>query len=211
MRKLQFELVFFMLPMACTTRGYVNYLVDPNVNVPPALSESTEGTKALPSSPSDRIKVTINNGENLTEIEVPVSSSGQIVLVEPNSKKAAGAGEKGPSLQPPIPNADDSVHRSLHQAYLQKGLKENAEAPQVSLSQSRSRMEQSIRVGKYPEALAYAEMALNRYPSQVSFLRAKGSILLLLGEKDEAVRVYEKAQEIEFSPSVAKKIEELSH
>lgn len=210
MKRVPFALLFIVLSWACTTRGYVNYLVDPDVNVPPALTESSESAKALPSQPTEKIKVAINNGESLTEIEVPVSSSGQIVLVEPGSKKSARAGDKGPSVQPPVPNSDDAVHRSLHQAYVQKGLKENTEAPPVSLSQSRSRMEQAIRLGKYTEALAYAEMALNRYPSQVSFLRAKGSILLLLGEKEEAIRVYEKAQEIDFSASVAKKIAELS-
>ena len=50
---------------------------------------------------------------------------------------------------------------------------------------------------------------LARYPSHPETLRAKGSILLMLGERDKAIEVYEEVEEIESDPAVRQKLEEL--
>ena len=70
-------------------------------------------------------------------------------------------------------------------------------------------MEAGIKAGNYQLALEWCEMALARYPSHPGFLRAKGSILLLMGEREKAIEVYEKVEEIESDPQVRKQLEEL--
>ena len=52
-------------------------------------------------------------------------------------------------------------------------------------------------------------MVLARYPSHPEFMRAKGSILFLLGEREKAIEVYEAVEEIETDPQVRQMLEEL--
>ncbi len=52
-------------------------------------------------------------------------------------------------------------------------------------------------------------MVLARYPSHPEFLRAQASILLLMGERDKAIEIYERAEEVESDPAVQRKLEEL--
>ena len=59
------------------------------------------------------------------------------------------------------------------------------------------------------ELLEWCELVLARYPSHPETLRAKGSILLMLGEREKAIEVYETVEEIETDPAVRKKLEEL--
>jgi tetratricopeptide (TPR) repeat protein len=67
-----------------------------------------------------------------------------------------------------------------------------------------------MKTGNYQLALEWCELVLARYPSHPETLRAKGSILLLLGEKDKAIEIYQQAEEIESDPAVRKKLEELA-
>ena len=109
-------------------------------------------------------------------------------------------------LVPPRPTpADDS----LVEAYRERGLAIDEEAPEVSISRARTAMNDAIAQGSYAIALEWAEMVLARYKSHPEFLRAKASILLLMGERDKAIQIYEKAEEIESDPAVRKKLEEL--
>ena len=89
------------------------------------------------------------------------------------------------------------------------GLRVNPEAPEVSISKARTRMQEAIQTGNYQMALEWCAMVLARYPSHPETMRAKGSILLLLGERDKAIEVYEEVEEIESDPIVRKKLEEL--
>ena len=57
--------------------------------------------------------------------------------------------------------------------------------------------------------VAELELVLARYKSHPEFLRAKASILLLLGEREKAIKIYEDVEEIESDPNVRKKLEEL--
>ena len=52
-------------------------------------------------------------------------------------------------------------------------------------------------------------LMLARYPSHPEFMRAQASILLLMGERDKAIEIYEAVEEIESDPAVRKKLEEL--
>ena len=109
-------------------------------------------------------------------------------------------------LVPPPPTIADGT---LEEAYRERGLRVNADAPEVSLSGARARMQDAIAAGNYEIALEYCELVLARYPSHPETLRAKGSILLLMGERDKAIEIYEEAEEIETDPSVRKKLDEL--
>ena len=65
------------------------------------------------------------------------------------------------------------------------------------------------RKGNYQIALEWCQLVLARYPSHPEFLRAKASILLMLGERDKAIEVYETAEEIESDPEVRRTLERL--
>ena len=109
-------------------------------------------------------------------------------------------------LVPPAPTAADST---LDAAYRERGLRVNSDAPEVSLSGARTRMQEALSSGNYQLALEWCELLLARYPSHPETLRAKGSILLMLGEREKAIEVYEAAEEIESDPGVRRKLEEL--
>ena len=83
------------------------------------------------------------------------------------------------------------------------------DAPEVSISRARGLMQQAIREGNHQLALEWCELVLARYPSHPETLRAKGSILVLLGEREKAIEVYEAVEEIESDPAVRRKLDEL--
>ena len=99
--------------------------------------------------------------------------------------------------------------KSLSDAYRERGLKENAQAPDVSISRSKEQLQNALRTGNYAVALEVCDAVLARYPSHPEFLRAKGSVVLLMGEREKAIEIYEKAEEIESDPAVKRKLEEL--
>lgn len=191
-------------------KPYTHYLLDPEVEVQKQLlDKETDRPLATPPPGSDRtIKSRWNNGQVYTEVEIPVLASGQRIVIEheatrPDQKKP------GPSVVMASPSASDTSHQVLHNAYLARGLQENTKAPEVSLSQARIRIDQTVRGKNYALALQMLEKVLARYPSHPEFLRAKGSVLLLLGEREKALETYEAAQDIEFDPSVERKLKEL--
>ena len=74
---------------------------------------------------------------------------------------------------------------------------------------ARTLMQDALAGGNYQLALEWAELVLARYPSHPETLRAKGSILLLLGEREKAIETWEAVEEIESDPDVRDKLEEL--
>lgn len=202
----------FLLTQCAAERGYVYYLVDPEIEVAeqhlqqPSDQAITIGqTKEAPPP----INIHWNDGTNYAEVKIPLLSSGQRVYITHDNRRA-NAEDPGPKVEGPSPNRSDSVHRELKNAYRSKGLKENSQVADVSLSKTRIEVEKHTRAGDYTLALSYLERALERYPEHAEFLRAKGSLLLLLGEKEKAAEVYEQAQMIEFDPAVARKLDEIS-
>jgi len=79
----------------------------------------------------------------------------------------------------------------------------------VSILRAQALLQDATRAGNYSVALEWCETVLQRYPSQPEFLRAKASLLLMMGERDKAIEVYEAAEAVESDPAVRKKLEEL--
>jgi tetratricopeptide (TPR) repeat protein len=107
---------------------------------------------------------------------------------------------------PPPPTPAD---RALVEAYRGRGLRIDEGTPDVSLVRARAGVQESIKGGNYALALEWVELVLARYPSHPEFLRAKASILLMMGEKQQAITIYEKAETIESDPAVRQKLDEL--
>ena len=191
---------------ACSARSYTHYLIEPAPKKSPALAE--EGTLLRPFGfgSTTVMKVTWNDGNLLTEVQIPMLASGQRIIVEHGETSDEVKTIPATRLVPPMPSIAD---KSLVEAYRARGLRVNPDTPDVSITRSRSLMESALKDGNYQLALEWCEMVLARYPSQPGFLRAKGSILLLMGEREKAIEVYEAVEEIESDPQVREMLETL--
>ena len=192
---------------ACAAKSYTHYLIEPAPAVPPEFEEQ-EGTQLRPFGfgSTTAMSVRWNDGNVITEVQIPLLASGQRIVIE-HSPLATGV-ETIPAsrLIPPRPTAAD---KTLDQAYRDRGLQVNPDAPEISINEARARMQTAIEGGNYELAFEWCELVLARYPSHPETLRAKGSLLLLLGEREKAIEVYEQVEEIESDPVVRKKLEEL--
>ncbi len=191
---------------SCTSRSYTHYLIDDPVFV----NESIE-IKEPPLAPyryesKTPMIVRWNNGTLLTEVEVPLLTSAQRIVVQHDGGAQGSKVSPGSAVLPPQPTLADET---LAEAYREKGLKENKDVPDVSLSKSQQLVQDAIAGGNYALALQYIQAVLDRYPSHPIFLRAKGSVLLLMGEREKAIELYEQAEEIESDPLVRQKLKEL--
>ncbi|MGI5863821.1 MAG: tetratricopeptide repeat protein [Myxococcales bacterium] len=195
-----------LLLCACATRNYTYYLVEPLREKQPALKE--EGTLMRPFGfgSTTVMKVRWNDGNLMTEVDIPMLSTGQRVVIE----HGAGSGEvktiPATRVVPPPPTPADAT---LVEAYRARGLRINEAAPEVSFTRARTLMQEATREGNYHLAFEWCEAVLQRYPSHPEFLRAKASLLLMMGEREKAIEIYEQAEGIESDPAVRKKLEEL--
>ncbi len=201
------SIAVLVLFSGCASRSFTHYLLRPAPKKAKVLEEE-EGTLVRPMAfgSTTVMKVRWNDGDTLTEVHVPMLASGQRILVE-HGKKPEGV-ETIPEtrLVPPPPTLGDEV---LVEAYRQRGLAIDESAPEVSISRSRSLMNDALKNGNYQLALEWCSLVLKRYRSHPEFMRAKASILLLMGERDKAIEIYEAAEEIESDPAVRKKLEQL--
>ena len=195
------------LTWGCAARSYTHYLVDPAPATNPVLEEA-DGTQLRPLGFGSTTTMTVrwNNGEVLTEVEIPLLASGQRVVIEHTAGASGVETLPATGLLPPPPTLADET---LDAAYRDRGLHVNPDAAAVSLSSGRQRMQEALSAGNYELALEWCALLLARYPSHPETLRAKGSILLLLGERDKAIETYEAAEEIESDPAVRTKLDEL--
>ena len=147
-----------------------------------------------------------NDGGTLTEVSIPLLASGQRIVVE--HTPGTGGVERIPAtrLVPPPPTTAD---QTLEAAYRERGLRVNPDAAAVSLSAARTQMQTAISEGNYQLGLEWCQLVLDRYPSHPETLRAKGSLLLLMGERDKAIEVYEAAEEVESDPEVRRQLDTL--
>lgn len=196
-----------LLLTGCAARSYTHYLIDPAPAVHPALEEE-EGTQLRPFGfgSTTALQVRWNDGDVITEVQIPMLASGQRIVVEHSGSATPLETIPVSRLVPPPPTLADEA---LDRAYRERGLRVQPDAPEVSLTRARQRMQEAIETGNYALALEWAALVLARYPSHPETLRAKGSILLLMGERDQAIEVYEAAEEIESDPAVRAKLEEL--
>jgi len=201
------RLLMLALLGGCATRSYVHYLIEPSPSVNPALEDEI-GTPLRPLGfgSTTAMKVRWNDGSVITEVDIPLLASGQRVIIEHTPAATAVPTLPATRLVPPRPTAADAT---LEAAYRDRGLRVNPEAPEVSITAARTRMQQALDGRNYEMALEWCELVLARYPSHPETLRAKGSILLMLGERDKAIEVYEAAEEVESDPSVRRKLEDL--
>lgn len=195
-----------LLLSACTARSYTYYLVDPPPRKHPALKE--EGTLVRPFTfgTTTVMKVRWNDGNLITEVDVPVLASGQRIVIEHGAAPSEVKPLPATRVVPPPPSRAD---QALIDAYRARGLSIDERAPEVSITRAKTLMQDALKGGNYQLALEWCETVLGRYRSHPEFLRAKASILLLMGERDKAIEVYEQAEEVESDPGVRKKLEDL--
>lgn len=197
-----------LLAAGCASRNYTHYLITPAPATNPVLEEAEEGTQLRPFGfgSTTAMHVSWNDGKMITEVEIPMLASGQRIVIEHTAQATGVETIPATRLVPPPPSIAD---KSLDEAYRQRGLAVNPDAPEISISRGRTLMQEAITSGNYQLALEWCELVLARYPSHPETLRAKGSILVMLGERDKAIEVYEAVEEIESDPTVRKKLEEL--
>jgi hypothetical protein len=195
-----------VLTLSCTARNYTYYLIDPPVKRVAALKEDDTLVRPFGYGSTTVMKVRWNDGKVLTEVDVPVLASGQRIVIE-HGAGSAGVKTIAPMrLVPPPPTKADT---SLVEAYRARGLKVEEDVPDVSITRAQALMQEATRAGNYALALEWCETVLQRYKSHPEFLRAKASLLLMMGERDKAIEVYEAAEAVESDPAVRKKLEEL--
>lgn len=201
-------LLFAVLPLlaSCSGRNYTYYLVKPAPRTHPALKEEGTLTRPFGFGSSTVMKVRWNDGEVITEVDVPMLASGQRVVIEHGAGSPEVKTVPATRVVPPPPTAADGA---LVEAYRARGLRLDEGAPEVSIVRSRALMQEAIKGGNYGLALEWCEAVLQRYKAHPEFLRAKASLLLMVGEKDKAVEIYEQAESVESDPAVRKKLEEL--
>ncbi|HEX8440236.1 tetratricopeptide repeat protein [Archangium sp.] len=202
------RLLLLLLPLlvSCAARNYTYYLIEPAPQKHAALQE--EGTLMRPFGfgSTTVMKVRWNDGNLITEVDVPVLSTGQRIVIE----HGAGSGDvktiPATRVVPPPPTSAD---KALIEAYRARGLRIDESSPEVSITRARTLMQEAVKGGNYDLALEWCETVLQRYKSHPEFLRAKASLLLMMGERDKAIEVYEQVETIESDPDVRKKLEEL--
>jgi len=190
----------------CASRNYTYYLTEPEQQKNPELTEDETLQRPFTFGSTTTMKVRWNDGDVVTEVDVPVLSSGQRIIIEHAQQDTGVKTLPSTKLVAPPPTAADAA---LENAYKSRGLRMNDRAPAVSIARATENMKGAVKDGSYGLALEWAELILQRYPSHPQTLRAKASILLLMGERKNAIEVYEKAESIESDPDVRKKLEEL--
>lgn len=197
-----------LLPLltSCAARNYTYYLVEPEPQKHPALKEEGTLTRPFGYGSTTVMKVRWNDGNLITEVDVPMVSSGQRIVIE------HGAGSEDVKTIPAtrvVPPPPTQADEALIEAYRARGLRIDDSAPEVSITRARTLMQEAIKQGNYALALEWCETVLQRYKAHPEFLRAKASLLLMMGERDKAIEIYEQVEAIESDPAVRKKLEEL--
>jgi tetratricopeptide (TPR) repeat protein len=199
-------LLLASLSSACAARNYTYYLIDPPPQKNPALREDGTLLRPFAFGSTTVMKVRWNDGNLMTEVDVPMLASGQRIVIEHGAGASNVKTIPATRVVPPPPTRADTA---LIEAYRERGLAIDESAPEVSITRARTLMQEAIKAGDYQLALEWCEAVLARYRSHPEFLRAKASVLLLMGEREKAIQVYEQAEEVESDPGVRKKLEEL--
>lgn len=201
-KTLSWAVAGFTLLIGCnSTKEFWRYVVDKEVSKP--LAERETGTVDTPRMLSPHnVKVVYNDGSTSTEVLIPVLSSGQQILIAHNSRTS-------PSALSVVPLPPGDADRALEDSYLESGKQVIRKEAPVSIVKTQSRIQELVKEGNYSLALEYADKLLKRYPNHVKTLRTRGSLLLKIGEKNESIKAYQKAQDIEPDPRVEELIKKL--
>lgn len=160
------------------------------------------GTSASNVASPHVIKVAYSDGSTSTEVQIPVLSSGQQIVVDHKGRPAGEA----LNLVPLAPGVSD---KALEESYIRSGKAIAAKAGPVSITKTQAMVKKLTKQGNFSLALEYVDQLLLRYPQHLESLRAKGSLLLKMGEREAALDAYRRAEEVESDPRVRKQIEEL--
>jgi hypothetical protein len=180
-------------------REFWTYVVEPPIEKPVTREKGTATGEVT--SPHV-IKVNYSDGSTSTEVQVPVISSGQQVIIDQKGRSA----QEAVNL---VPLAPTSADKSLEESYVKGGKTLSQKAQPVSIVKTQAMVKKLVKQGNYSLALEYVDQLLQRYPQHVESLRAKGSILLKMGEREAALDAYRKAQEAEPNAQVKKQIMDL--
>lgn len=183
-----------------TGREFWTYVVEEPVSKP--LKPKTDDQPISEPLSPHYVKVNFNDGHVATEIQIPVLSSGQQIVIDHKGRPA----DKSINLLPLPPTSAD---KSLVEAYLKNGGTITSTANPVSLVRTQAEIRKLAKQGQYGLALEYATQLLERYPNHVETLRSKGALLLKMGESHAALEAYQKAQDLQADPRVQKQIETL--
>lgn len=188
----------YLLSGCASGREFWSFVVEEPVQKP--MKRETGETPTQAQNPQPPLKVTYSDGSTSTQVEIPVLTTGQQIIIDHKGRPL----EKGIGLVPLPPVESD---KSLEEAYLSTGNAISQKAPPVSIIKTKSEIQKLAKQGNYALALEYAGQLLQRYPNHVETLRTKGALLLKLGEREAALDAYEKAQDIEPSKKVEKQIQ----
>ena len=201
MKKLIWLSIAMLLTACASGREFWTYVVEPPVEKTVAREKGTPLPHQQPSSPQV-IKVTYSDGSTSTEVLVPVVNTGQQVIIDQKGRSAKSAVNL-------VPLAPSDADKSLEENYVKSGKTLVQKSQPVSIVKTQAMIKKLVKQGNYSVALEFVDQLLQRYPQHVESLRAKGSILLKMGEREGALEAYRKAQEIEPNPQVRKQIESL--
>lgn len=199
MKNLILVLLILFVAGCASGREYWNYVVDPPVD---KTMPREKGTPLGDVDSTHVIKVRYSDGSTSTDVSVPVISSGQQVVIDQRGRPA----QEAVNLAPLAPTAADTA---LEDAYVKGGKQVVAKAAPVSIVKTQAMVKKLVKQGNFSLALEYVDQLLQKYPQHVESLRAKGSILLKMGEREAALETYRKAQEIEPNAQVKKQITDL--
>ncbi len=187
------------LELGCASgREFWTYVVEPPVEKP---LQREKGTQAAPGVVTPHaIKIAYSDGSTSTEVQVPVLTSGQIILIDHKGRPA----DKALALSPlPMTEAD----KPLDDAYVKSGKTIAPKTAAVSIVKSHAMVKNLVKQGNFSLALEYIDQLLQKYPQHVESLKTKGSLLLKMGEKEAALDAYQKAQDLQPDPQVEKQIQ----
>jgi tetratricopeptide (TPR) repeat protein len=189
---------------ACTsTREFWRYVVEDDTEKPLEKREKGEVDAPRLLSPYN-VKVVYNDGSTSTEVLIPVLSSGQQIIIDHKSTAS-------PQSLSVVPLPPSDADKTVEDAYVKSGGPVSQKGAPVSIVKTQERIRELVKDGNYGLALEFAEQVLKRYPNHVKTLRTKGSLLLKLGEREAALKTYQKAQEIEPDPRVEDQIKAIEN
>jgi len=136
MKLLLMNLVFGVGLFACSTssdKPYSYYLLEPADSCSKDMIEQPEQAKLETSRSERSIKSRWNDGATYNEVDIPVLTSGQRIIIDHKAEKS-GSKKPGPEIILPGPSSTDTSHLVMHNAYISKGFLVNTKAVEVSLS-----------------------------------------------------------------------------
>ncbi len=183
-------------------REFWNYIVEEPVTKTSKREVGEVNNTVATNHQQQVVKVAFNDGKTMTQVEIPVISSGQQIVIDHKGK----GNDRNFNLIPLPPSDSD---KAIEESYLKDGKSISAKAQPVSITKSQTEIQKLAKSGNYSLALEYVTQILERYPQHAESLRTKGALLLKMGEKKAALASYQKAQELEPSQRVQKVIDNL--